>query len=226
MAGIRPPERKDTELVKRKGKKRYYRLDVRERRSIERGLDRRESCRSMARDLGRSASTVHDEVARNRVVTRGPGKGDNVEGTDGRHAKGRRTCPKLLSWPFCCNGCSYRHTRCSYGWRCEHLADDAQAFTDGGPGRAPPRRGHGPGELRAHGLAERVRGGASGHEGNGDKTRTIANSVRTTRCIACFAERCVVLDFILRYPPPYRKLTLSMTTRIPGKAATPHCLML
>ena len=46
-------------------------------------LDRRESCRSMARDLGRSASTVHDEVVRNRVVTRGPGKGDNVEGTDG-----------------------------------------------------------------------------------------------------------------------------------------------
>ena len=84
----------------------------------------------MARDLGRSASTVHDEVVRNRVVTRGPGKGDNVEGTDGRHAKGRRTCPKLLSWPFCCNGCSYRRLRCSYGWRCEYLADDAQAFAD------------------------------------------------------------------------------------------------
>jgi cellobiose phosphorylase len=70
---------------------------------------------------------VHDEVVRNRVVTRGPGKGDNVEGTDGRHAKGQRTCPKLLSWPFCCNGCSYRRLRCSYGWRCEYLADDAQA---------------------------------------------------------------------------------------------------
>ena len=83
MAGIRPPERKDRELAKRKGKKRYYRLDVRERRPIERGLDRRESCRSMARGLGRSASTVHDELVRNRVVTRGPGKGDNVEGTDG-----------------------------------------------------------------------------------------------------------------------------------------------
>ncbi len=139
MAGIRPPARKDTELAKRKGEKRYYRLDVRERRSIERGLDRRESCRSMARDLGRSASTVHDEVVRNRVVTRGPGKGDNVEGTDGRHAKGRRTCPKLLSWPFCCNGCSYRRMRCSYGWRCEYLADDAQAFAD--EDQVGPRRG-------------------------------------------------------------------------------------
>ena len=93
----------------------------------------------MARDLGRSASTVHDEVVRNRVVTRGPGKGDNVEGTDGRHAKGRRTCPKLLSWPFCCNGCSYRRMRCSYGWRCEYLADDAQAFAD--EDQVEPRRG-------------------------------------------------------------------------------------
>ncbi len=93
----------------------------------------------MAKGLGRSASTVHDEVVRNRVVTRGPGKGDNVEGTDGQHAKGRRTCPKLLSWPFCCNGCSYRRLRCSYAWRCEYLADDAQAFAD--EDMVGPRRG-------------------------------------------------------------------------------------
>jgi len=93
----------------------------------------------MARDLGRSASTVHDEVVRNRVVTRGPGRGDNVVGTDGAQAGDQRVCPKLLSWPYCCNGCRYRRYHCGHRWRCEYLAADAQAFAD--EDLVGPRRG-------------------------------------------------------------------------------------
>ena len=47
----------------------YARLTRAERNSIERMLDRGESCRAMARELGRSPSTVPDEVARHRFVT-------------------------------------------------------------------------------------------------------------------------------------------------------------
>ena len=124
---------------KNNGKTRYRRLDKRERKSIEHGLDKGLSCRSMARDLGRSASSVHDEVVRNRVVTRGPGKGDNVSGTDGSQAGDVRVCPKLLEWPYCCNGCKYRRYHCSHKWRCEYLAADAQAFAE--EDLVEPRRG-------------------------------------------------------------------------------------
>ncbi|MBR3224536.1 MAG: helix-turn-helix domain-containing protein [Atopobiaceae bacterium] len=50
----------------RKKRKRasYRRIDLRERKAIEHALDRGTSCRSIARDLGRSASTIHDEVVR------------------------------------------------------------------------------------------------------------------------------------------------------------------
>lgn len=57
----------------------YRRLDRAERAAIERGLDKNRPARAMARDLGRSQSSVADEVRRNRTVTRGPGKGSRVE---------------------------------------------------------------------------------------------------------------------------------------------------
>ena len=127
-------------MAKKKGRKATYcRLDKRERKAIEHGLDKGVSCRSMARDLGRSASTIHDEVVRNRVVTRGPGKGENVAGTDGSQAGELRVCPKLLSWPYCCNGCRYRRYHCSHRWRCEYLAKDAQGFAE--EDLVEPRRG-------------------------------------------------------------------------------------
>lgn len=53
--------------------KRYRRLDRAERAAIQSSLDKGRSCRQMARDLGRSPSTVADEVARNRTVYKGPG---------------------------------------------------------------------------------------------------------------------------------------------------------
>ena len=93
----------------------------------------------MARDLGRSASTVHDEVVRNRVVTKGPGKGENVSDTAGSQAGDLRVCPKLLSWPYCCNGCKYRRYHCTSKWRCEYLASSAQGFAD--EDQVEPRRG-------------------------------------------------------------------------------------
>lgn len=46
----------------KKATKPYRRLDRAERAAIERGLDKRKSCRQMARELGRSPSTVADEV--------------------------------------------------------------------------------------------------------------------------------------------------------------------
>ena len=66
--------RKDSEgrKARKKGKgpgRSYARLTRAERNSIERMLDRGESCRAMARELERSPSTVPDEVARHRFVT-------------------------------------------------------------------------------------------------------------------------------------------------------------
>lgn len=59
--------------------KKYYRIDRTERISIERALDKKESARSIARSLLRSQSSITDEVKRNRVVTKGPGKDKKVE---------------------------------------------------------------------------------------------------------------------------------------------------
>ena len=55
-----------------RGQRRYSRLDRAERAAIERGLDKNRSAREMARDLGRSQSSVADEVRRNRTGSRGP----------------------------------------------------------------------------------------------------------------------------------------------------------
>lgn len=78
--------------MRKNASKPYRRLDRSERAAIERGLDKRKSCRQIARELRRSPSTVADEVARNRTVCRGPNKG-------GRAAEAPDdACPKLLSW--------------------------------------------------------------------------------------------------------------------------------
>ena len=109
----------------KKQRKRYRRLDRAERAAIQSGLDKGGSCRQTARDLGRSPSTVADEVARNRTVAKGPGKGERVRGVPDD------ACPKLLSWPRCCNGCrSLRYRSCSRRWRCEYSAARAQALAD------------------------------------------------------------------------------------------------
>ena len=110
--------------MRKNAPKPYRRLDKADRIAIERGLDKRKPCRQMARELGRSPSTIADEVARNRTVCRGPNQG-------GRAAKAPDdACPKLLEWPRCCNGCRFRRYHCSRRWRCEYSAARAQALAD------------------------------------------------------------------------------------------------
>ncbi|MDO5801044.1 MAG: helix-turn-helix domain-containing protein [Coriobacteriia bacterium] len=107
------------------GKQRLYRrLDKADRVAIENGLDKRKSCRQMAAELGRSPSTVADEVSRNRSVSRGPGRGGRAGEAPGD------ACARLLSWPRCCNGCKLRRYHCSKRWRVEYSAARAQAMAD------------------------------------------------------------------------------------------------
>lgn len=81
----------------------YARLTRHERNEVERGLDRGESCRAIARGLGRAPSTVANEVARHRFAASpgaryGEAAPDDLSGA----------CERLQSWPRCCNGCKRR----------------------------------------------------------------------------------------------------------------------
>lgn len=105
--------------------KRYRRIDKAERAAVERGLDARHSARRIARDLGRSASSISAEVRANRTVAKGPGKGERVSSVPDD------ACPKLLAWPHVCNGCRYRRYHCSRKWRCEYSSARAQALSEG-----------------------------------------------------------------------------------------------
>ena len=104
----------------------YARLTLAERMSIERGLDRGESMRSMASALGRAATTVANEVRRNRTVA-AP-----------RERAGERcprelpegACPLLLASPWVCNACRKRRCGCSRRPKVEYSAKRAQALAD------------------------------------------------------------------------------------------------
>ena len=141
-----PRERKAMEGRKQRG---YFRLTKAERASIEQGLDKRLSCRSIAEALGRSPSTVADEVRRNRTVAKGPGKGERAESAP------EDACPKLLSWPRVCNGCNRRRYHCSRPWRCEYSAARAQALADAELSEA--RRGVDCDEARFDWMMDRIR---------------------------------------------------------------------
>lgn len=107
------------------GKRKYFRLTKAERVSIEQALDKGLSARQTARSLGRSAASITDEVKRNRVVCKGPGKGERVSEVS------EDACARLLSWPHVCNGCRSRRYHCSKKQRCEYSAARAQALADG-----------------------------------------------------------------------------------------------
>ena len=62
----------------RKKNAEYHRFDKSERISIERGLNKRLSYREIAKDLGRSPSTIMKEVERNRTIAKGRNKGAQV----------------------------------------------------------------------------------------------------------------------------------------------------
>lgn len=106
------------------GPKKHCRLTKADRHAIQAALDTRGSCRSIAEDLGRSPSTAFCEVKRNRVVKRGPGKGEKVADVP------EDACPKLLSWPYACNGCRLRNYHCPKRWQAEYRAARAQALAD------------------------------------------------------------------------------------------------
>lgn len=127
----------------------YRRLDRAERAAIERGLDKNRSARAMARDLGRSQSSVADEVRRNRTVSRGPGKGERV----GSVPEG--ACARLRGWPHVCNGRDKRRYHCSRPWRCEYSAARAQLLADGELSAA--RRGVDRTEEEFEAIAARIR---------------------------------------------------------------------
>ena len=100
----------------------YGRLTRHERDTIQRMLERRASCREIARELGRSPSTVSAEVSSHRFVTAPkPRRGERVDaGTDLSAA-----CPRLAAWPRCCNGCGrYRAIGCK---RLPHVFYEARA---------------------------------------------------------------------------------------------------
>ena len=100
----------------------YGRLTRHERDTVQRMLERGASCREIARELGRSPSTVSAEVSSHRFVTAPKSRrGERVgAGTDLSAA-----CPRLAAWPRCCNGCGrYRALGCK---RRPHVFYDARA---------------------------------------------------------------------------------------------------
>ena len=127
----------------------YRRLDRAERAAIERGLDKNRPARAMARDLGRSQSSVADEVRRNRTVTRGPGKGSRVESVP------EGACARLRGWPHVCNGRDKRRYHCSMPFRCEYSAARAQLLADGELSAA--RRGVDRTEEEFESIAAKIR---------------------------------------------------------------------
>ena len=54
----------------------YKRLNKSDRIAIENALNKEISCRQIAIAIGRSASSVNDEIRRNRIITRGENKGE------------------------------------------------------------------------------------------------------------------------------------------------------
>lgn len=83
----------------------YARLTRHERQTIERMLDRGKGCREIAGELGRAPSTVANEVGRHRFVTSPRAlRGEPAPAAEELAA----ACPRLGSWPRCCNGCARR----------------------------------------------------------------------------------------------------------------------
>ncbi|OUP05744.1 IS30 family transposase [Collinsella sp. An2] len=104
----------------------YSRLTRHERNQIERMLDRGKGAREIARELGRSPSTVANEVARHRFVTAPRSMYGEPAPADLSGA-----CERLQSWPRCCNGCRRRRGYgCSRKPRVFYSARMAQAAAD------------------------------------------------------------------------------------------------
>jgi IS30 family transposase len=111
-------------LMTKKRNSMYHRLDKAERVAIERGLDKGHSCRQIAKDLGRSPSTIIKEIERNKTIAKGGDKGARVTEMP------EKVCPYLQVSPHVCNGCKKRHYHCTQKFRCEYCAECAQHISD------------------------------------------------------------------------------------------------
>ena len=108
--------------MRKKATNPYRRLDRAERAAIERPRQA-QVLQADGQELGRSPSTVADEVARNRTVSRGPGKG-------GRAAGARRGVPEAAVVAALLQRCRFRRYPAGRPWRCEYSAARAQALAD------------------------------------------------------------------------------------------------
>ncbi len=106
--------------------KRYDRLTKADRRAIEAGLRARKGCREIAASIGRSPSTVTEEVRRNRTWANRDCRGMRA----GSIPEQQRGCGHLLRWPWVCNGCFTFPRSCGRRHRCEYVAIYAQALAD------------------------------------------------------------------------------------------------
>ncbi|OUP10373.1 IS30 family transposase [Collinsella sp. An2] len=120
-------------MPRRKGKagplaeqRSYPRLTLDDRRGIERGLDRGESMREIARRLGRAPSTVTREVKRNRVYL----SPRDMEGQRFPEGDQPGLCGLLAAPPGVCNGCNKRRCGCSRRPKAAYRAVRAQALAD------------------------------------------------------------------------------------------------
>lgn len=101
----------------------YYHLTKQDRIAIKHSLDRRISCRKIAKELSRSPSTISAEVFRNRTISVGKNKNQLIKELP------ERTCLRLEKWPFVCNGCKYKKG-CRNHFKAEYNPKLAQAYAD------------------------------------------------------------------------------------------------
>lgn len=135
-AGGAGPRNRGGRMAKKKGKRgrkapserSYARLARHERQAIARMPDRGKGCREIAREIGRAPSTVANEVGRHRFVTSPRARRGEPAPAAGELAA---ACPRLGSWPRCCNGCArHRGYGCSRRPRVFYDARMAQAAAD------------------------------------------------------------------------------------------------
>lgn len=133
----------------------YARLTRHERQTIERMLDRGRGCREIAREIGRAPSTVASEVERHRFVT-SPRAHYGEPAPEA--AALAAACPRLGSWPRCCNGCGHRRAYgCSRRPRVFYSARMAQRAAD--EELRGSRRGIDETELSVASKLDAIRGG-------------------------------------------------------------------
>lgn len=92
----------------------YKRLTLADRNSIESALNKNTSGREIAGRLGRSNSTISEEIRRNRTISIGKYKGQRVTDTPSS------VCARLTKWPYVCNGCKQWHYHCYKPFKCEY----------------------------------------------------------------------------------------------------------